>query len=91
MSVAIETPIAEELAALAREGVQSLLLEGGPTLATAFVEADLVYKLLVFVTPHLAGTGPKLFGELTHPLRLSRVSTEPIGEDVLISAYIHEP
>ncbi len=84
-------PIAEELAALAREGVQSLLLEGGPTLATAFVEADLVDKLLVFVTPHLAGTGPKLFGELTHPLRLSRVSTEPIGEDVLISAYIHEP
>lgn len=84
-------PLVEELAALAREGVQSLLLEGGPTLATAFVEADLVDKLLVFVTPHLAGTGPKLFGELAHPLRLSRVSTEPIGEDVLISAYIHEP
>jgi diaminohydroxyphosphoribosylaminopyrimidine deaminase/5-amino-6-(5-phosphoribosylamino)uracil reductase len=83
--------IAEELAALAREGVQSLLLEGGPTLATAFVEADLVDKLLVFVTPHLVGTGPKLFGELVRPLRLSRLSTETIGEDVLISAYIHEP
>jgi len=84
-------PIAEELSALAREGVQSLLLEGGPTLATAFIEADLVDRLLVFVTPHLAGAGPKLFGELTHPLRLSRVSTERIGDDVLISAYIHEP
>ena len=84
-------PIAEELAALAREGVQSLLLEGGPTLATAFVEAGLVDKLLMFVTPYLAGTGPKLFGDLTHPLELSRVSTERIGEDVLISAYIHEP
>jgi diaminohydroxyphosphoribosylaminopyrimidine deaminase/5-amino-6-(5-phosphoribosylamino)uracil reductase len=84
-------PLAEELSALAREGVQSLLLEGGPTLATAFVEADLVDKLLVFVTPHLAGAGPKLFGELSRSLHLSRVSTEPIGEDVLISAYIHEP
>jgi diaminohydroxyphosphoribosylaminopyrimidine deaminase/5-amino-6-(5-phosphoribosylamino)uracil reductase len=84
-------PIAEELAALAKGGVQSLLLEGGPTLATAFVEAGLVDKLLVFVTPHLAGAGPKLFGELSQSLRLSRVSTEPIGEDVLISAYIHEP
>lgn len=84
-------PIAEELSKLAREDVQSLLLEGGPTLATAFVEADLVDKLLVFVTPHLAGAGPKIFGELTHPLRLSRVSTERIGEDVLISAYVHEP
>jgi len=84
-------PITEELSALAREGVQSLLLEGGPTLATAFVEADLIDKLLVFVTPHLAGAGPELFGELAHPLRLSRVSTERIGEDVLIGAYIHEP
>jgi diaminohydroxyphosphoribosylaminopyrimidine deaminase/5-amino-6-(5-phosphoribosylamino)uracil reductase len=84
-------PIAEELLALAREGVQSLLLEGGPTLATAFVEADLVDKLLVFVTPHLAGAGPGLLGELTHPLRLSRLSAEPVGEDVLISAYVHEP
>ena len=84
-------PIAEELSALAGEGVQSLLVEGGPTLATAFVEAGLVDKLLVFVTPHLAGSGPKLFGELSRSLRLSRVSTEPIGEDVLISAYVHEP
>lgn len=71
--------------------MQSLLLEGGPTLATAFVEAGLVDKLLVFVTPHLAGSGPKLFGELTRSVRLSRVSSERIGEDVLIGAYIHEP
>lgn len=84
-------PIVEELTALAQDGVQSLLLEGGPTLATAFVEAGLVDKLLVFVTPHLAGSGPKLFGELTRSVRLSRVSSERIGEDVLIGAYIHEP
>ena len=43
--------LADELAALAAEGVQSLLLEGGPTLAAAFLEADLVDKLLVFVAP----------------------------------------
>ncbi len=41
----------EELAALAAEGVQSILLEGGPTLATAFLEAGLVDKLLLFVAP----------------------------------------
>ena len=44
--------------ALAAEGVQSLLLEGGPTLAAAFLEAGLVDKLLVFVAPTLAGDGP---------------------------------
>ena len=45
----------DELASLAAEGVQSLLLEGGPTLAAAFLEADLVDKLCVFVAPVLAG------------------------------------
>ena len=84
-------PLAEELAALGEEGVQSLLLEGGPTLATAFVEAGLVDKLLVFVTPHLAGTGSRLLSDLSAPLELSRVSAEAVGEDVLISAYVHEP
>ena len=84
-------PLDEELAALAAEGVQSLLLEGGPTLATAFLEAGLVDKLLVFVTPHLGGAGPRLIGDLSAPLELSRLSAEPVGEDVLISAYVHEP
>jgi diaminohydroxyphosphoribosylaminopyrimidine deaminase/5-amino-6-(5-phosphoribosylamino)uracil reductase len=84
-------PLAEELAALAQEGVQSLLLEGGPTLATAFAQVGLIDKLLVFVTPHLAGAGPRLLGDLLAPLRLSRLGAERVGEDVLISAYIHEP
>ena len=57
--------LADELAALAAEGVQSLLLEGGPTLATAFLEADLVDKLLVFVAPTLAGDGPRFLDELS--------------------------
>ena len=51
-------PLAEELAALAAEGVQSLLLEGGPTLAAAFLAEDLVDKVLVFVAPTLSGDGP---------------------------------
>ena len=48
----------DELAALAAEGVQSLLLEGGPTLATAFLEQGFVDKLLVFIAPRLAGGRP---------------------------------
>ena len=84
----IATP---HLDALAGEGVQSLLLEGGPTLATAFVEAGLVDKLLVFITPHLAGTGPRFLGDLSGPIELSHLSAEPVGGDVLISAYVHEP
>src|SRR3954452_7162565 len=84
-------PLAEELAQLAAEGVQSLLLEGGPTLATAFLEADLVDKLLVFSAPTLTGSGPALLGELAGPCPLTRLDAEPVGEDVLLTAYVHEP
>jgi diaminohydroxyphosphoribosylaminopyrimidine deaminase/5-amino-6-(5-phosphoribosylamino)uracil reductase len=84
-------PLEEELRLLAGEGVQSLLLEGGPTLATAFLQAGLVDKLMVFVAPKVAGSGPGLFGELDDPLELSRFETQRVGEDVLLTAYVNEP
>jgi diaminohydroxyphosphoribosylaminopyrimidine deaminase/5-amino-6-(5-phosphoribosylamino)uracil reductase len=84
-------PLQHELAQLAEEGVQSLLLEGGPTLATAFLAADLVDKVLVFVAPTIGGTGPTFVGELSAPVALSRLTSEPVGEDVLLTAYVHEP
>jgi diaminohydroxyphosphoribosylaminopyrimidine deaminase/5-amino-6-(5-phosphoribosylamino)uracil reductase len=84
-------PLEEELARLAAEGVQWLLLEGGPTLVTAFLEHDLVDKVLVFVAPTIAGDGPALLGTLTRPAALSRFQARAVGEDVLLSAYVHEP
>jgi diaminohydroxyphosphoribosylaminopyrimidine deaminase / 5-amino-6-(5-phosphoribosylamino)uracil reductase len=84
-------PLDEELRALAGEGVQSLLLEGGPTLATAFLAAGLVDKLLLFVAPVLAGDGPRVLGDLEAPLELLHLRTETSGEDVLLEAYLHEP
>jgi diaminohydroxyphosphoribosylaminopyrimidine deaminase/5-amino-6-(5-phosphoribosylamino)uracil reductase len=83
--------IPEELAALAAEGVQSLLLEGGPTLATAFLEADSVDKLLVFVAPTLAGAGPRFLGDLGATRSLLHLSTRPVGDDLLVEAYLREP
>ena len=84
-------PLEEELPALAAEGVQSLLLEGGPTLATAFLVAGLVDKLLLFVAPDLSGEGPHAIGDLAAPFELLHVRTEPSGDDVLLEAYLHEP
>ena len=83
--------IADELAALAEEGVQSLLLEGGPRLATAFLQQDLVDKLLLFVAPTISGAGPHFLGVLDAPVALSGLELEAIGEDLLVSAYVHEP
>ena len=84
-------PLLEELESLAAEGVQSLLLEGGPTLAAAFLEAGLVDKLLVFVAPRLSGEGPGMLEGLPRPLELTRMESKPIGEDVLLQAYVREP
>jgi diaminohydroxyphosphoribosylaminopyrimidine deaminase / 5-amino-6-(5-phosphoribosylamino)uracil reductase len=81
----------EELGALAGEGVRSLLLEGGPTLATSFLAADLVDKVLVFVAPKLVGEGQGPVAALPEPRSLLRLAAARVGEDVLLTAYVHEP
>jgi diaminohydroxyphosphoribosylaminopyrimidine deaminase / 5-amino-6-(5-phosphoribosylamino)uracil reductase len=81
-------PLDAELRALADEGVQSLLLEGGPTIASSFLEGGLVDKLMLFVAPRVAGAGVRFDPP---QLRLCRMTGEPVGEDVLLTAYVHEP
>jgi len=83
--------LADELGQLAAQGVQSLMLEGGPVLAAAFLQEDLVDKLLVFVAPVLAGSGRRLLDDLPEALQLARLTADPIGDDVLLTAYVHEP
>jgi diaminohydroxyphosphoribosylaminopyrimidine deaminase/5-amino-6-(5-phosphoribosylamino)uracil reductase len=83
--------LGDELARLGRENVQSLLLEGGPALAGAFFRAGLVDKLLLFVAPVLSGQGPGMVAELPEPVTLLRLSSRPVGQDVLLTAYVHEP
>jgi diaminohydroxyphosphoribosylaminopyrimidine deaminase / 5-amino-6-(5-phosphoribosylamino)uracil reductase len=84
-------PIDEELRRLANENVQSLLLEGGPTLAGAFFAADLVDKLLLFVAPKVSGEGPGLVEALPEPVGVSSTSVTSVGDDALVTAYVHEP
>lgn len=85
-------PLDEELRALAGEGVQSLLLEGGPTLAAAFFEAGFVDRLLMFVAPTIVGgDGPTAFGRLVSPQSLFRLGAGRVGDDVLIEGYVREP
>jgi diaminohydroxyphosphoribosylaminopyrimidine deaminase/5-amino-6-(5-phosphoribosylamino)uracil reductase len=84
-------PIEDELRALAAEGVQSLLLEGGPRIAERFVRADLVDKLVLFVAPTLAGDGPAFTPELDLPIDVEHLTVERAGEDVVLTGYIHAP
>jgi diaminohydroxyphosphoribosylaminopyrimidine deaminase/5-amino-6-(5-phosphoribosylamino)uracil reductase len=80
-------PLEDELRGLAAEGVQSLLLEGGPTLANAFRAAGLIDKLLLFVAPLDHGEGPRFLDEAP---ALVESSIRPVGDDVLLEGYLHE-
>ena len=85
-------PLRDELEALAAEGVQSLLLEGGPTLASSFVEHDFVDAILLFVAPRLSGEGSRMLAAaLARPVELVRIEADVVGRDVLLRADVHEP
>jgi diaminohydroxyphosphoribosylaminopyrimidine deaminase / 5-amino-6-(5-phosphoribosylamino)uracil reductase len=84
-------PLEQELSALAADGVQTLLLEGGPRLAASFLAAGLVDKLIVFVAPSLAGEGAGAVAALPKPVELRRLRSETVGEDLLLRAYVQEP
>lgn len=72
-------------------GIRHAFVEGGPTLASAFVAAGLVDEYLVYLAPTLLG-GPGLalgdlgIGTLADARRLEIVGVERLGEDVLVRA-----
>ena len=84
-------PLADELRALAADGVQSLLLEGGPTIAASFLRDGLVDKVMLFIAPQIAGAGPQFAPALETPVVLTHTTCERVGEDVLLTGYVHEP
>ncbi|MFG2877146.1 bifunctional diaminohydroxyphosphoribosylaminopyrimidine deaminase/5-amino-6-(5-phosphoribosylamino)uracil reductase RibD [Streptomyces sp. NPDC048337] len=84
------------LAELDRRGVRSVLLEGGPTLAGAFVAAGAVDKVVGYLAPVLLGAGPAALadagiGTLTEALRLRITETVRIGTDIRITAVPTAP
>ncbi len=82
--------LAEALAELGRRRISALLLEGGATLATAFLDAGLIDRLMLFTAPIELGDGP---GAL-HPAGRScpaPVSVASSGPDILSVTELREP
>jgi diaminohydroxyphosphoribosylaminopyrimidine deaminase/5-amino-6-(5-phosphoribosylamino)uracil reductase len=77
--------IAAVLKLIAARGITRLMVEGGPTLAAAFVADDLVDEAILFHSPIIVGAdgiealASGAMAALTH--RLRRVSSEPVGAD----------
>lgn len=79
------------LAALHGRGVRSVLLEGGPTLAGAFIAAGVVDKVVGYLAPVLLGAGPAALADagittIAQALRLDVTETVRIGPDLRITA-----
>jgi diaminohydroxyphosphoribosylaminopyrimidine deaminase/5-amino-6-(5-phosphoribosylamino)uracil reductase len=78
------------LALLAGRGVVSVLLEGGPTVAAAFLRAGLVDRVVGYVAPALLGAGvPAVadlgLGTINEAIRLRLCEVARIGDDVRLT------
>jgi len=78
-------------------GVTSILLEGGPHLAGAFLDAGEVDEIRLFIAPVVVGGSnarDPLEGEgaerIAEAIRALRLDVERIGDDVLVSARLRE-
>jgi len=79
------------LAALFRRGVRAALLEGGPTLAGAFLAAGLVDKVVGYVAPKVLGAGPAALvdagiGTIAEAVELEFTDVRQVGPDLRFTA-----
>jgi diaminohydroxyphosphoribosylaminopyrimidine deaminase/5-amino-6-(5-phosphoribosylamino)uracil reductase len=79
------------LKALYDRGVRHVLLEGGPTLAGAFVEAHCVDEVIAYLAPTLLGAGPSALGHagietIGEAVTLDVDTVTRLGEDLKIVA-----
>jgi diaminohydroxyphosphoribosylaminopyrimidine deaminase/5-amino-6-(5-phosphoribosylamino)uracil reductase len=94
-----ETPRANPAAALGRlgaMGIQSVLLEGGPTTTGSFLATQLINEIEVFVCPQLVGdpTSPAALRGLPAgflPPGLKLLDSGPVGPDLWLRASAGEP
>jgi diaminohydroxyphosphoribosylaminopyrimidine deaminase/5-amino-6-(5-phosphoribosylamino)uracil reductase len=79
------------LATLYERGVRSVLLEGGPTLAGAFLAAGLIDKIVGYMAPKLLGAGPAALSDagirtISEAVELEFVDITRVGPDLRFTA-----
>jgi diaminohydroxyphosphoribosylaminopyrimidine deaminase/5-amino-6-(5-phosphoribosylamino)uracil reductase len=87
---------AQALKALDEQEIHHVWLEGGPTVAAAFLGAGLVDEVIAYLAPALLGAGAPALGDLgirtiDQALRLKPHEVTTIGPDIRIRATIATP
>ena len=82
------------LDALGRRSIQSILIEGGATVAGSFIDANLVNKVSAFIAPKVIGgsdaptaIGGKGIERIAEALELERVEVIQRGRDIEVTGY----
>jgi len=92
LTVHLQTRVLTEVMAdLAGRGVQQVLLEGGPSIAAAFLNEGLVDEVVWLLAPRLFGVGPVALGPMSGPLLVDVREFGRIGDDVLLRGAPRTP
>jgi diaminohydroxyphosphoribosylaminopyrimidine deaminase/5-amino-6-(5-phosphoribosylamino)uracil reductase len=79
------------LSELYENGIKHVLVEGGPTLASRFIQMDLVDEFVIYLAPKLLGGDKLAIGSIDVPSidkakELEFVEVEILGDDIQIVA-----
>jgi len=83
---------------LGAQGIVSVLIEGGSSLASSCLEEGIVDKVICYIAPKIIGgeksfpaVGGKTFRSLQHAHALTRTSIRRVGDDIVIEGYLNKP
>lgn len=81
---------------LGKRGINSIMVEAGPELSGALLEAGLVDKVLFFYAPKIIGgvaaqgmVGGEGIDRLSEAIPLKEIRVKRLGEDIMIEGYVH--
>lgn len=88
--------LAHLMTELGKRDVQSVLIEGGPSIAWSAVREGVVDKVVVYLAPLLVGgevapstLGGTGFSPIANACRLTVSSVDRVGPDLRVEAYVH--
>ncbi len=80
------------------QGIISVLVEGGSSLASSCLEAEIIDKVIFYIAPKILGgdasfpaVGGRIFRSLQNAHSLTRTSFRPVGDDFVIEGYLNYP